>query len=75
MPPIRILWGKGQAPAIEGSSYGWGRMGGENLCGVLSSVMCSFMRIFERHCVQVLANGHAGQSFRLACLLGKNPGG
>ena len=33
------------------------------------------MRMFERRCVQVLANGHAGQSFRLACLPGRNPGG
>ena len=37
--------------------------------------MGRFMRMFERRCVQVLANGHAGQSFRLACLPGRNPGG
>ena len=38
------------------------------------SIAGRFLRIFEERCVWLLAKGHAGQSFRLACLTGKNPG-
>ena len=51
-----------------------GCKGSENLCNIIRGIACRLRRerlALRRHeCVQ----GHAGQSFRLARPLGKNPG-